>query len=197
MRPLTSNRRKTGRTVWGGASRGRPLSLAVTAAIAGFWAAPAAAQDYEAVFHTMEQCAEIADVPDRVACYDRTIAGARAAIGDGAAGSVAVAPRASRGFGAESLPPRDTPKPPRPAGTPVAEDEMDSVTRVVSRSRPIQSGIYAIEFDDGTEWRFVEGVPLHYNPPRRGEQVEIRRGALDSFRLHVDGEDPVRVKRTR
>jgi hypothetical protein len=196
---LISDRTKAGRTGGGGALARGPLSTAaiLAVAIAAAWASPAAAKaDYEAVFHTMEECAGIQDVPERVACYDRTMAGARAAIGPGEAASVAAA-TTRRGFGAESMPAQDAPKPVRAPGVPQSEDELDSVTRVVASSRPIQGGIYAIAFEDGTEWRFVEGVPLYYNPPHKGEQVEIRRGALGSFRLMVDGEDPVRVKRTR
>src|SRR5690348_801087 len=96
-RPLTSKAQTAGRMAWGGASCGRPLSLAILAATAAFWAGPAAAHDYEAVFHTMEECTGIPDVPSRVACYDRTMAGARAAIGGGEQPAVAVAPSARQG----------------------------------------------------------------------------------------------------
>jgi hypothetical protein len=151
----------------------------------------------------MEDCADIADVPQRVACYDRTIAGARAAMGErserGERSAVAVGPASTAriGFGRESMPAQEEPKAPKPPGVPLTEDEMESVKRVVARSRSMQNGIYSIEFEDGTEWQFVEGVPLHFNPPRKGEQVEIRRAALGSFRMFIDGEEPVRVKRTR
>jgi hypothetical protein len=193
---LTSEAGTSGRGAKGGASNRKPLSFALLSA-ATFWASPAAAQDYEAVFHTMEDCAAIGDVPERVACYDRTIAGARAAIGEGRGAAVAAPSTTRAGFGRESMPSQDAPKAPKPAGTAQSEDEMESVSRVVSRSRPLQGGIYVVEFDDGTEWQFVEGVPLHFNPPREGEQVEIRRGALGSFRMLIEGEDPVRVKRAR
>ena len=51
--------------------------------------------------------------------------------------------------------------------------------------------------EDGAQWQFVEGVPLSYNPPRRGASVEIRSASMGSYLMRYQGQAAVRVRRVR
>jgi len=54
-----------------------------------------------------------------------------------------------------------------------------------------------VTLSDGAQWLFAEGVSSQFRLPRRGEEIEIERGALGSFLMRVDGQSPVSVRRLR
>lgn len=164
-------------------------------AVAGLaWGSPARAQtDYEAVVRLMGECARIAEIEARVACYDKTMEAARliaaspaAKAGPAPAAPVTEEPRPT-GFGGESL---RTPEPVREAGT----DEAQATVRAAQRTEP---GIYHLTLDDGAQWRFVEAVPPSYDPPRAGSEIELRRGSLGSFLMRYADQRSVRVQRVQ
>ena len=150
-------------------------------AIAGFaWGSPARAQtDYEAVVRLMGECARIAEIEARVACYDKTMEAARliASVPGAQANPAPTAPAERRptGFGGESLRERAT-------------------VRAARRTEP---GIYLLTLDDGAQWRFVEAVPPSYDPPRTGTEIELRRGSLGSFLMRYADQRSVRVQRVQ
>lgn len=163
-------------------------AIAIGLGLSLAWSCPAAAKpDYKAVYEAMTQCSAIVDLTERAGCYDRTIAEAKAGKRNSNDETASANSPDPAGFGSETMDRQERPK----------RDEIDSVTRTVSRSRLVQPGIYLVDFDDGTQWQFVEGVPLYFSPPKKGAKVEIRRGALGSFVMKIPGRAPVRVKRMR
>jgi hypothetical protein len=149
--------------------------------------APAVAQaDPEAVLRAVVACSAIADVPARVACYDGTVPGAKVALQ--ADRPAEPAPKSS--FGLARVPQ------PKSQAAP-AVDGVDELHAAVSAVGRVRDGIYTIALADGSEWRFLEGVPLYFSPPRPGTEVKVEHGALGSFRMLIPGQRPVRVTRTK
>ena len=164
-------------------------------------AAPAAAQvSNEIVLNIMRECAKIGDPTARLACYDNNI---RAAGGNPASvpgqmaapsgGGAAVQQRVPGGFGADDLAARSPERfeANRPARGP------NEVTARVSQIAQREPGMYLVTLEDGAQWRFTEGAGAGYRAPRRGDQVEIRRGALGSYLMAFDNQQAVRVERVR
>lgn len=161
-----------------------------------FSADPGQAQeqsDYEAVVRIMRECARIADVPARVSCYDNTINADRLIEGSAQArsGPANDSPDASLqrpgGFGADSL----------RQPTPPSADRLAQVILDVDAAERLEPGIYLLTLGDGSKWRFVDAVPLSYEAPRKGSQIELARASLGSFQMRYAGQRPVRIRRIR
>lgn len=153
-------------------------SAAVAAAM------PAEAQGEAALRGELRACAKIAEIGARVACYDALTAGGEAT------------PQAAtepRGLGSEQVPRARAPLPERV----VAQAEADSIEATVTASVEREPGIHLVTLEDGAQWQFVEGVPLSYNPPRRGASVEIRSASMGSYLMRYQGQAAVRVRRVR
>ncbi|WP_126174134.1 hypothetical protein [Altericroceibacterium xinjiangense] len=178
----------------------RPLVLSVLIAVGIGMAPPAQAQtDYEAVVRIIRECRKIGDVLARAACYDNAVEAERlissvsqekqrvpAAAADPvqAASSGAPVPApAAPNFRADRSP-RDAPTP---------QLSADKVSVRVSDTQRVEPGVYVLTMQDGTRWRFVEGAPLSYDPPRAGSNVELRRAALGSVQMRYAGQRPIRV----
>ncbi len=157
---------------------------------------PLAAQDSsDALEQAIIQCSEIANINDRVACYDSAASRARAAVAEAEVReeqqSEQQAIIAREEFGGETLPREVSPQAQR------REEELQAITATVTRSRQTQPGYYAISLDDGTEWVFTESVGSRFFPPRNGAEVTVERGALGSYRMLIPRQAPVRVRRVR
>ena len=147
-------------------------------------AVPAAAQGEAALRGELRACAKIAEIGARVACYDALSAG------EEPAPPAAAEPR---GLGSEQIPRERAPQPERVA----AQAETDSIEATVAASVEREPGIHLVTLEDGAQWQFVEGVPLSYNPPRRGASVEIRSASMGSYLMRYQGQAAVRVRRVR
>lgn len=158
---------------------------------------PAAAQaDDGKVLSDMRECARIAEISARVACYDRNV-GIPVPAASGAA-SVVPAPSPARpprtraavpspsGLGAETV--RRA-----PAATPVADEVTARLVAVTQRA----PGLYLFTLEDGAQWRFANSERDTYVPPRPGSTVEIRRGTLGSFLMRYNDQPSIRVIRMR
>ena len=145
--------------------------------------APAAAQDYEAIVRLMRECAKIERLEDRAACYDKTIDAERLVNG---ASAKPKAPQ-PKGFGAESLP--------EPAAVRAAA--VDKVELGVRQADRVEPGIYVLTLEDGSRWRFVDAVPMAYDPPRAGSRIELARAALGSFQMRFANQRAVRIRRVQ
>jgi hypothetical protein len=175
----------------------RTLRLSVIALCFAGSAATAQPTDYEAIVRVMRQCARIAEIDARVACYDNAVSvdaavsplaepveqpGSRPA--PPPAGSQPAAPPQ---FGQESLR--------RPSG---AESERPAeLSARVTAAAEREPGIYLLTLSDGTQWALVEPAPRSYDPPRPGSAVIVSRGALGSFFLNYERRSPLRVRRVR
>lgn len=163
-------------------------------------AGSAAAQvDRNIVMNIMIECAKIDDPTARLACYDNnmgqvgatprnTIPGQVRGVQGGAA---PVETQGPQGFGAEDL------RSDSPARFSVRPGQMQEIHPRVAAVAPREPGIYLVTLDDGAQWMFAESVSQNFRLPRRGEEVEIERGALGSFLLRVEQQPAVPVRRVR
>jgi len=176
--------------------------LALGAAALALPAGPAAAQaDRTIVLNIMVECAKIDDPTARLACYDNNIRQVGGTIRNTVPGqtvrgiSGGAAPiegaQGARGFGAEDVEFARPGPAPRPAG------QIDEIHPKVASVAPREPGIYRVGMDDGTMWEFAEGVSSQFRLPRRGDTIEIERGALGSYLMQIDGQPPVPVRRIR
>lgn len=184
-------------------------------------AMPAAAQVADdVVLNIMRECARIDDPTSRLACYDNNIRNAAAprntipgeVRADGG-GAVAV-PRGTTGFGlrggsAASAAAGGTVVSGGPSGfgredirspdrfNAAPPGEMVEIAARVTAVSPREPGIFAFTLEDGAQWLLTRGVSSSYRMPEPGSVVEIQRGALGSFLMRYDGQESVRVRRTR
>lgn len=175
----------------------RALAVSSLAAAGLAWSGPAYARtDYEAVVRLMAECARIGEIGARVACYDRTMEAARliAAAPPPAAetppklAAPAPAERPPSGFGGESL------RKPDPVRQASAAEEIEARVRTARQTEP---GMYLLTLEDGAQWRFVEAAPPSYSPPRAGDRIELRSGALGSYLMRFADQRSLRVQRVR
>ena len=176
--------------------------LTLGAAALAIPAGPAAAQaDRTIVLNIMVECAKIDDPTARLACYDNNIRQVGGTIRNTVPGqsvrgiSGGAAPiegsQGAQGFGAEDVQFARPGPAPRPAG------QVDEIHPRVASVTAREPGIYRVGLEDGTIWDFAEGVSAQYRLPRRGDTIEIERGALGSYLMRIDGQSPVPVRRIR
>jgi hypothetical protein len=173
--------------------------LALGAAALAIPAGPAAAQaDRTIVLNIMVECAKIDDPTARLACYDNNIRQVGGTIRNtvpgqtvrGISGGAApIESHGPQGFGSEDL---VSSSPQR-----FQQSGLDEIHPHVASVTPREPGIYRVGLEDGAMWEFAEGVSSQFRLPRRGDEVEIERGALGSFLMRVDGQTPVPVRRIR
>ena len=174
--------------------------LALAATSLAITTSPATAQvDRNIVMNILIECAKIDDPTARLACYDNnmrqvgatprnTIPGqVRGVQGGGAP----VESQGPQGFGSDDLRSVDAGRFQPRAGQ---ADEIHPRVATVTEREP---GIYLVTLDDGAQWMFAESVSRNYRLPRRGEQVEIERGAMGSYLLRVEQQQGVPVRRVR
>ena len=162
---------------------------------------PAMAQvDDGIVVNIMRECAKIDDPTARLACYDNNIRAAGASPRAAVPGrmqapqSSAGAPVASntpQGFGAESV------RAPQRVEAPSSSGQVDEISATIASIAQRGPGIYAFTIEGGARWQFAEGVSLSYRVPRVGSTEEIDRGALGSYLMRFDSQEPVPVRRVR
>jgi hypothetical protein len=159
---------------------------------------PAAGQVSEgAVLGIMRECSRIDDPSARLACYDNNMRSAGGAVRSTVPGQVQVQGGGGAvftdgrpaGFGREDLP--------VPESARAATFGPDEIVATVTEVTPRGPGIYAFTLSDGAQWVFTESGGSTYNPPRRGSEVEIIRGALGSFLMRFSNQPAVRVRRVR
>jgi len=147
----------------------------------------------------MRDCAKIADIHSRVACYDRAVGVdadrtsaaepvTRPALAPTSApASDANKPEAPPSFGSENLP--------RPSGA--DSGRTAELNARVSAATEREPGIFLLTLSDGSQWLLVEPAPRSYDPPGPGSPVIVSRGALGSFFLDYQRQSPLRVRRVR
>ena len=190
-------------------------------------AAPAAAQetDYEAIVRIMRECAKIADLQDRAACYDNTVNAERLIAGSPAPEvqsfpetGPATDPSAVAGLDDQRTPaaPRQSARVAARSATDADEassgfgaeslppsrragetERAENVRLAVLDADRIEPGIYLLTLEDGSQWRFVDAVPWSYDAPREGSRIELSRAALGSFQMRFESQRPVRILRVR
>lgn len=161
-------------------------ALALLAAATPLRAAP---PDRAPLVKSLSACRSIADGAQRLACYDKAAAGLDEAEqrGDVVVIDRAQAAAAHREAFGLHVPSLDF------VAKALAPGEMDRVSGVVQSARADASGRWTFALEDGAVWRMIDGDLLR--PPHPGSKVSIRRAALGSFMMNVDGQPGVRVHR--
>jgi hypothetical protein len=175
--------------------------LAFAAASLAVSAAPAWAQDDRSgVLNVLVECAKIDDPTARLACYDNNMTRAGATVRSTVpgqtvrgvtGGSAPIETQGPQGFGYEDVRAQD------PGRFQPRDGQLQEIHPTVQSISPREPGIYLVTLSDGAQWLFAEGVSSQFRLPRRGEEIEIERGALGSFLMRVDGQSPVSVRRLR
>lgn len=159
-------------------------------------AAPASAADSQAkraaAFQAVLDCRTTQDPAARLACFDA----AAASMGEAEKkGEIVVIDREQAttarkqafGFELPSLAIFDKV---------MDKADLDRVTVVLKDAYRGADGKWAMVLEDGAVWRQVDGESL-YKAPHAGSVVKIRRAAMGSFLLNVDGQTAIRAQRSR
>lgn len=152
--------------------------------ILGCAAVPAIAQakpSQSALIDALAACSALADDAKRLACYDPAV---KALADAGRTGELVVmsredvrtTKRSLFGFSIPSLPFfRNDDKP---------DEGSEEIELTIKAANPISFGAYTLSFEDGSVWQTSEAV---IRPPKMGQKVTIKRGALGSYFMKVAG----------
>ena len=135
-------------------------------------------------------CRGIAENNARLACFD-TAAGAL----DTAErqGDLVVIDRAGVAETRRQLFGFEMPSLPRLFG-PEGAVELESIDSTLASASSVGEGRWVFRLADGSEWRQIDSERVRFrNSP--GQPVRVRKGALNSFLLTIDGSRAVRVRR--
>jgi hypothetical protein len=75
-------------------------------------------------------------------------------------------------------------------------EEVDRLAATAASASQDPYGRWTIRLEDGAVWRQTDDNQL-YPPPHKGSKVVIRKGALGSFFMDIDGQPAVRAQRDR
>jgi hypothetical protein len=175
----------------------RVLAMAVAIAAGGLpLSAAALAQrgmsDSERL-RRMGECDSITDETRRLSCYDAAVRSGRTSLGANQQGMLpglpAAQPRSPKqAFGMTPGLERDLKiAAPRTA-------EAEEITAKVASAADRGAGLWRITLADGASWQFAEGQH-NFQPPRRGEDVRVRKAAMGSYLMYVGKQPSVRVVR--
>jgi hypothetical protein len=151
-------------------------------------------RDAPAAIRKLIDCRKLTDNPARLACYDAAIDEFTQALtkGDVVAvdkAEVATVRRQAFGFSLPSLTLFDRGDKPAP---------LQNIAGVVANAYQQGGNAWVIELAEGggtwLQTDVTESVP---RPPHKGSRVEIRKAALGSYFMNIDGQRALRVKRTQ
>ena len=169
-----------------------PISGAMMALLA-LAPAPAARADppaRPAAVQAVVDCRKIDDGVQRLACYDKAVADMTAAEDKGDLVSLDRSQRqAARqqtfGFALPTLAFLDRGE---------RSEELNRVTETVASTSRDVDGNWILRMQDGAVWRQTDGAVLSRDP-RPGSVVLIKKAALGSFMMDIDGQPAVRAHR--
>ena len=81
-------------------------------------------------------------------------------------------------------------------GMAAAGEDVDKLSSTVKTASLNPDGRWVLELETGAVWRQVDDSPMA-TPPHPGSKIEIRRAALGSFFIRVDGHPGFRAHRDR
>jgi len=179
-----------------GVSRPAKIMLGVAAAsgLLGLGAALAetAASPLPAAVQRLLDCRSVPADTARLACYDAAVdeLGRLIKAGDIVVidhERVATVKRQAFGFSLPSLSLFDR-------GEKAAE--LQQVSGVIASAYRSSEGAWVVELEDGAVWRQTDNEQLA-RAPRRGSKAEIRKAALGSFFMNIDGQRALRMQRVK
>lgn len=142
-------------------------------------------------FKELMQCKQIAEPTARLACYDQQAAKLEQAT---TAGDLVVSDRqtikdARRGLFGFKLPSLNI-----FGGGDDAADALNSVDSTISTARQFGYGTWRVTLADNSVWEQVDDQRLAFDPVS-GNKVHIYKGALGTFRMNIDGQRAIKVRR--
>jgi hypothetical protein len=163
--------------------------IAMGAGSAGV-AAPAPVGD-SAILKPLLDCRALADPAARLACFDTAAGGLRQAQAQGDIvvvdkDQMRTARRQAFGLTLPSL---------AMFSRGVSDAELDTLTAVVQSAGHGPDGRWVIALEGGAVWRQIDDAPMARSP-KAGSRADIRKGALGSFFMNLDGQRAIRVHRS-
>lgn len=149
-------------------------------------AGPARAPALQAVI----DCRPLTDAAQRLACYDKAAAGLDQAE---AKGEVVVVDREQvreagrQAFGFSFKMPEVFTRGEKP-------ETLDQLTATAARAYQAADGKWTVELEDGAVWRQTDSEPVR-RAPKKGSKVELRKAAIGSYFMNLDGQRAVRAQR--
>lgn len=142
-------------------------------------------------------CTSIEIDAERLACYDEAVGRLKTAEESGEITTVSRAQveevrRDAFGFSLPSLPSFA-----RSAGASAQPDALDSVTVAVSEIDRNRYDMVTVTLENGQVWRQIDGRRVVFSARLGVEEAEIKRAALGSYRMKLDGGRAFRVKRVQ
>ena len=177
-------------------SRGRRRTLAVGVALAavaiGAAVAETAGSSLPVAMQKLLDCHAVAADPARLACYDASVAEVGRLISSGELvvvdhERVAKVKRQAFGF---SLPSLSLFERGERAG------ELSQISGKVATAYQRGDGKWIVELEDGGVWEQTDDEKLPAGA-RKGGRVEVRKAALGSFFMNIEGQRALRVRRVR
>lgn len=177
------------------------MRVALVATMVGltFTSNPALAKDKEpvappAAYQKLAACKDLADPAARLACYDREVADFAKAT---AAGDIVIADRATvretrRGLFGFTLPRINL----FGGGKDEDKEEVKEIESTISSARQFGYGSWRITLPDGAVWEQTDSQRLVMDP-RTGQKIRIRKAALGSYMVNVDGQPAIRMRRVQ
>lgn len=153
-------------------------------------AAQTAGQPASPYAAALESCQRITDDTQRLRCFDESVARLLEAQ---RSGELSLIGRSQAREARRSLFGFSVPKLPFLGGG--DEGETNELTATVQAVRSQPDGRYRIRLQDGAVWETVER-PRQGQEPRRGSTVRIRKAALGSYLMNIDGNRAVRARRS-
>ncbi|MEO0550069.1 MAG: hypothetical protein AAFZ91_09115 [Pseudomonadota bacterium] len=161
------------------------------------------AQDDTASTTDVYACVDIADDLERLACYDNAVGRLKVAEETGEVTTISRAEieevqRDSFGFSIPSLPKIAMPRfgGNSDDGEKEAVEEFNSITAAVTRVRKDSRGKLIIDLDNGQQWKQSDSRRV-YLSGGEADSAEVKKAALGSFRMKLDGGTAFRVDRVK
>ena len=171
------------------------ISLGLIAALAATPAAAKRSQPDAAMspyLNALDQCRQIPDGTQRLACYDRT---APALVTASKSGEINIVDRGQLREARRSLFGFQMPKLPFFAGDQSAGDTPSTLESTIKAAGDIGNGFYRIIINDGNAvWETTESS-MSLREPRAGQKISISRGPMGSYFLHINGQRGVKGRR--
>jgi hypothetical protein len=168
------------------------VSVVAAAALVATPVAAKAPRPISPYVNALDQCRQIADSTQRLACYDRT---AGQLVAASRSGEINVVDRGQMREARRSLFGFSMPKLPFFAGDESVGDTPDKIDTTIKAAGDIGYGRYRIILTEGNAvWETTESsMSLH--EPRAGQKISISRGPMGSYFLHIDGQRGVKGRR--
>lgn len=136
----------------------------------------------------LRDCRAITESAARLACYDREVGEVLAATDDGTLRvvdkqEVEQTKRSLFGFSLPKI---------KLFGD--GEDEMEELTTTITQVRADGRDAWVFATEEGSVWR-ISDTKLGWRPPREGQPVVLKRAAMGSFFIRVNGQIGVKGRR--